>query len=51
MGRNEDGTGEAIQDAIENTNTAIKAVKRLENGQLIIEKNETRFNVLGTIIK
>lgn len=48
---NEDGTGEAIQDAIENTNTAIKAVKRLENGQLIIEKNGTRFNVLGTIIK
>ena len=33
---------------IENTNAAAKAVKRIINGQLVIEKNGVQFNALGT---
>lgn len=34
--------------AIDQTNAKTKAVKRVENGQLIIEKNGVRYNVLGS---
>ncbi len=32
---------------VDNTEASVKAVKRLENGMLIIEKNGVRYNVLG----
>ena len=38
-------------EAIENTNAAVKAVKTLRNGQLIIEKGNKTFNVLGAEVK
>ena len=37
--------------AIDNTVVGEKAVKLMENGQLIIIKNGVRYNVLGTVIK
>ena len=37
--------------AIENTNAAVKAVKRIENGQMIIIKNGVKFNAIGTVVK
>ena len=40
--------GEAPADqAIENVNTTVKAVKVFENGQLVIIKNGVRYNALG----
>ena len=39
------------ESAVENAEVALKAVKRIENGQLIIEKNGKLYNVLGTIVK
>jgi len=36
-----------IGEGVENTNAAVKAVKRFENGQLIIEKAGRRYNALG----
>lgn len=37
--------------AIDNTNAeAVKAVKYMENGQLIIEKNGIKYNALGAVI-
>ena len=41
----------ADDQAVENTFSSEKAVKRIENGQLIIIRNEAEFNVLGTQIK
>ena len=37
--------------AIENTNAEIKAVKKIENGQLIIIKNGVKYNVAGQQVK
>ena len=37
--------------AIENTNANAKAVKRIVNGQLVIERNGVRFNALGAEMK
>ena len=37
--------------SIDNTNAAAKAVKRIENGQIVIEKNGVRYNVLGAEMK
>lgn len=39
------------ETGVEDVNAALKTVKRIENGQLIIEKNDKRINVLGTIVK
>lgn len=36
---------------IENTNAEMKAVKRLENGMLIIEKNGAIYNIIGARVK
>ena len=40
-----DGTG------INNAEDAVKAVKRILNGQLFIEKNGVRYNVQGAVVK
>lgn len=37
--------------AVENVTAAGQAVKRIENGQLVIEKNGVKYNVLGAEIK
>lgn len=37
--------------AIDNTEVELKAVKRFENGQLIIEKNGAKYNVLGAQVR
>ena len=37
--------------AIENTNAAIKTVKMIENGQMIIIKNGVKYNAQGAIVK
>ena len=37
--------------AIDNTNVDAKAVKVIENGQLIIIKNGIRYNVVGSVVK
>ena len=37
--------------AIDNTNADAKAVKMIENGQLIIIKNGVRYNVAGQQVK
>ena len=34
--------------AVENVNATVKAIKRIENGQLVIIKNGVRYNALGT---
>lgn len=36
---------------VENVNVDVKAIKRVENGQLIIMKGDRKFNVLGAEIK
>ena len=36
---------------LENANAAVKAVKRIENGQMIIIKNGVKFNAIGTVVK
>ena len=36
---------------VENVNIDVKAIKRVENGQLIIMKGDRKFNVLGAEIK
>lgn len=36
---------------VDNVNADVKAVKRIENGMLFIEKNGVRYNVLGTVVK
>lgn len=42
---------ERIATALNNTEASAKAVKRLENGQLIIEKNGVRYNAMGQTIR
>lgn len=37
--------------SIDNTADGVKAVKRIENGQLIIEKNGVRYNAMGQAIR
>ena len=37
--------------AIENTNAAVKAVKMIENGQMIIIKNGVKYNAIGTVVR
>ena len=46
-----DVTFEPENEGIEDVNAAGKAVKHLENGMLLIEKNGKMFNVLGARIK
>lgn len=36
---------------VENIESAVKAVKVLENGQVVILKNGVRYNVLGAVVK
>ena len=38
-------------EGIINTNAAVKTVKMIENGQVVIIKNGVRYNVLGTVIR
>lgn len=38
------------QTAIQNSNVAVKAVKFVENGQVVILKNGVRYNVLGATL-
>ncbi len=38
-------------EGIINTNAAVKTVKIIENGQVVIIKNGVRYNVLGTVIR
>lgn len=44
------GVGE-IPTAIDNTEAAVKAVKVIRNGQLLIEKNGVLFNAQGAVVK
>ena len=44
-------TAEQETQGIENAKAAGKATKRIENGQLLIEKNGKTFNVNGAIVK
>ena len=45
-------TGEGSETvAVDNIETGVKATKRIENGQLIIEQNGVQYNVLGVTIK
>ncbi|MBO4577622.1 MAG: hypothetical protein J5688_02820 [Paludibacteraceae bacterium] len=37
--------------AVDNIETGVKATKRIENGQLIIDQNGVQYNVLGVTIK
>ena len=39
------------QEGIDNTNAAVKAVKMVRNGQLLIEKNGVLYNAQGVIVK
>ena len=41
----------AGETAIENVDAAVKAIKRLVNGNLIIEKGNKTYNVLGVRIR
>ena len=38
-------------DAVDNVRNDVKSVKRIENGQIVIERNGARFNLLGTEIR
>ena len=37
--------------AVENAEVAVKAVKHIENGVLVIEKNGVKYNAQGAIVK
>ena len=39
------------ESAVDNVNAAVKSVKRIENGQLVIIKNGVKFNALGAEIR
>ena len=39
------------ETALSETSSELKAIKRIENGMLIIEKNGVRYNVMGQTIK
>ena len=41
----------SLATALDNTDVNAKAVKRLENGILVIEKNGRLFNAQGQLIK
>ena len=40
-----------VATAINNTEASVKAVKRIENGQMIIIKNGVKYDALGQIVK
>ena len=40
-----------LPSAVDNTNAEVKAVKSIENGQLIINRNGVKFNVVGARIQ
>ena len=40
-----------LPSAVENTNAEVKTVKAIENGQLIINRNGVKFNVVGARIQ
>ena len=42
---------EPEESAVENVNNAVKSVKTIENGQLVIIKNGVKYNALGTEIR
>ena len=44
-------TGESVTTAIDTINADTKAVKRVVDGQVVIEKNGVRYNILGSEIK
>ena len=47
-----DGTMQkAVKDAIDNTTIAEKAVKIIENGQLVIIRNGVKYNAVGAVIE
>ena len=39
------------QTAVDNVNADVKAVKTIRNGQIVIEKNGVKYNMLGTEMK
>ena len=39
------------ESAVENVNAAVKTVKSFENGQVVINKNGVKYNMLGTEIR
>lgn len=41
----------AKTEGVEDVNAITKATKRIQDGQLIIEKNGVRYNVLGTKVR
>ena len=41
----------SVLTAIDNTSDELKAVKRIENGMLIIEKNGVRYNAQGQVVR
>ncbi len=43
-------TGTITPTALDNTDASVKAVKRLENGMLVIEKNGVRYNAQGQVV-
>lgn len=43
--------GEYVPTAIDNTETEVKAVKVIRNGQLFIEKNGVLYNAQGSVVK
>ena len=40
-----------IATDIDNTDAAIKSIKRIENGQLIIIRNGVKYNAAGQVVK
>ncbi len=40
-----------VPSALDNTDAAVKAVKRIVNGQLLIEKNGVLYNAQGAVVK
>ena len=42
---------DGVPTSLDNTTSEINAIKRIENGQLIIEKNGVRYNAMGQVIR
>ena len=39
------------EQGIDNVDAAVKAIKRLVNGQVVIEKNNKFYNINGAVIR
>jgi hypothetical protein len=44
-------SGTIISTGLENATVIIKSVKKIQNGQLIIEKDGVQYNAQGAILK